>query len=499
MRATISGTKSTTRNLDTKLHQLDKEAARQQELLYNAEFQIQQIERKVARGLGERSDEEKRALKKEIEACEGRLDESKEKRKMLNAQLRKLHNEYVSSVTRKEDLEKQREKYKERQGELELENRMIEEEIRRDTKEKEEIVVQNDLLRLEVRRLRDLLSAKADAVFSLENRKQQLLLSMDERKQEISVHRDVLKAELRTIGEDKHKVMLDLRTREQNVGRLKARYEAINRDVDQTHSQSYYIILAAQKREELQRKGDELDTEIRRCEREIRALQTTLDHLNARNTAFRESFQKVDFKGEDVDVLRQLEERLKLGKDALFSKKKELQRLVTDHDEDTRRLDQLKVQNAKVTKQKEHLSNAKGQVEEEILTQQKTLDDLHDKVSRLALKHRTKLSQDNQVDIRTFANGSLEEKSARSEVIKDVVQNVLYTLGQLANEFPEVSDTLASRLQDADLRVPVKPPTRSATLASAPAAGARRGSPPTGGGMIRGAATVQPSSFDMGM
>ena len=33
---------------------------RQQELLYNAEFQIQQIERKVARGLGERSDEENR-------------------------------------------------------------------------------------------------------------------------------------------------------------------------------------------------------------------------------------------------------------------------------------------------------------------------------------------------------------------------------------------------------------------------------------------------------
>ena len=36
---------------------------RQQELLYNAEFQIQQIERKVARGLGERSDEEKRQLR----------------------------------------------------------------------------------------------------------------------------------------------------------------------------------------------------------------------------------------------------------------------------------------------------------------------------------------------------------------------------------------------------------------------------------------------------
>lgn len=61
----------------------------------------------------------------------------------------------------------------------------------------------------------------------------------------------------------------------------------------ETHSQAYYIIKAAQKREELQRKGDQLDQDIRKCEKEIRALNTTLDHLNARNTAFRESFQKV--------------------------------------------------------------------------------------------------------------------------------------------------------------------------------------------------------------
>jgi hypothetical protein len=45
---------------------LDKDAAKQQELLYNAEFQIQQIERKIARGMGERSDEEKKALKAQV-------------------------------------------------------------------------------------------------------------------------------------------------------------------------------------------------------------------------------------------------------------------------------------------------------------------------------------------------------------------------------------------------------------------------------------------------
>ena len=48
----------------------DKEAARQQDLLYNAEIQIQQIERKIARGMGERSDGKRIALKKQIEKLE---------------------------------------------------------------------------------------------------------------------------------------------------------------------------------------------------------------------------------------------------------------------------------------------------------------------------------------------------------------------------------------------------------------------------------------------
>ncbi len=69
---------------------------------------------------------------------------------------------------------------------------------------------------------------KSDAVYSLENRKQQLLLSMDERKHEISVHRDILRAELKSLQEDKHSVMMELRNREANVERLKARFEVLS-------------------------------------------------------------------------------------------------------------------------------------------------------------------------------------------------------------------------------------------------------------------------------
>lgn len=75
---------------------------------------------------------------------------------------------------------------------------------------------------------------------------------------------------------------------------------------DSSQFQSYYIIKAAQRREELTRRGDELDSAIRQSERELRAQQLTLDHLNARNIAFRDSFKKVDKNSDENEVRKGL-------------------------------------------------------------------------------------------------------------------------------------------------------------------------------------------------
>lgn len=52
-----------------------------------------------------------------------------------------------------------------------------------------------------------------------------------------------------------------------------------------------------------QREGDNLDQEIQRCEREIRALQNTLNHLMGRNSNLRTSLAKVRQQQEALGLL----------------------------------------------------------------------------------------------------------------------------------------------------------------------------------------------------
>ena len=186
-------------------------------------------------------------------------------------------------------------------------------------KNEEEQMVAHDVLKLELKRLRESLNAKADEVFGLQNRKFQLQvrrarplrpcdargdalhfethpsrptppqMSMEEREQEVKVHGDVLRAQLKAAEEERAAAGKELSERLIRAERLNNKYEIIcgrmggDGGDDGEHTQAYYVIKAAQEREELQRQGDELDQQIQKSEREIRALEKTLSHLYSKN------------------------------------------------------------------------------------------------------------------------------------------------------------------------------------------------------------------------
>lgn len=121
---------------------------------------------------------------------------------------------------------------------------------------------------------------------------------MKERRNEIVIHTDMLRAQIRAAEDERQQISSELHERISKIDKLRKRYEILMvamapPEGEEERSQAYYVIKAAQEKEELQRTGDELDAKIRKAEKEIRALENTLRLMNNRNETYRKSFNKV--------------------------------------------------------------------------------------------------------------------------------------------------------------------------------------------------------------
>ena len=103
--AEIAGTQAAHKNLTAKIHKLDQQSLSQQELVYNGEFQVQQLERKVARASGERSDAEKKAMQAKIEKLQAQLDAATGQTAMLTQQVKRLGDDLRVTEARKKELD----------------------------------------------------------------------------------------------------------------------------------------------------------------------------------------------------------------------------------------------------------------------------------------------------------------------------------------------------------------------------------------------------------
>eukprot|EP00743_Colponemidia_sp_Colp-15_P001759 GILK01001920.1.p1 GENE.GILK01001920.1~~GILK01001920.1.p1 ORF type:complete len:939 (-),score=229.96 GILK01001920.1:138-2912(-) len=452
----ISGANAALKNLQANIQKLDQESLRQQELLYNAEFQIQLMERKVARASGERTAEEKEALENRIKELQSTLEQTTAQWNILNLSMKRLSEDLRAAQREKQSIEKEKEVLNDTISELTLENEMAQRELMALVREKEETLVQHDVMKLDVKRLRGALNQRADEVFGLENRKYQLQMSMEEREREISVHRDILRAEERAAEEERHKVALDVTERRNKIRNLKLKYEAIiqrsknSEEMEEEHTQAYYVIKAAQEREELQRKGDELDAKIRKAEREIRALENTLNHLTMRNQKYRTSLSKADASGAEADQKRILEEQCRQASEVLFKKKKELQKLEREYEDDMRRLMELQTQANTVQKGVEELQSTKQTHEQELREYDEKIERAYRVYSSKMKAHKTRADLND-------TESSIEEQDMQFQAIREQNRAVLVSLRNLCDEYPELESALVQSLSSKGLSLPARP------------------------------------------
>uniref|UniRef100_A0A6U6L7L3 Coiled-coil domain-containing protein 39 n=1 Tax=Odontella aurita TaxID=265563 RepID=A0A6U6L7L3_9STRA len=451
--AEIKNAQANQKNLSTTLKDLEVKRSKQQEIIYNAEFQLQQMERKVARGLGERSDEEKQQLQERIVELEEELDAHVQKRKSLLQQCKKVQVELLAWKRRRDTCFRHHQDIQGQISEVELEISSCEMSLKQITSSKEEATVSHDVIRLDVRRLRDTLRSRAEEVFALEERRDQLVLAMSERKEEINVHAEVQTAQLRAVEDERHKSAVELGRRGVALEKVKSKYEMLSKahrsadDDGEEHSQVYYLIMAAQKREELLREGDELDANIRKKEKEMRSMEKTLAHLCERNTQFRLSFHKADMSSGPAKELRALEEKVRMSEQAIFEQKKELRSLENECEDSGRRLEGISQDTSQLEAENEHMEVARQQARKEVETHQQSLVRSRSQFSSLRGKYRESLPPVSE------QLKSVQELNFRADVMEKSSTSILRMVLELGTEFPNLKKDITKDLGSEGIEV----------------------------------------------
>jgi len=429
----IKSSQSQLKLLSSKIRELSSEGLRQKELVYNAEYQLHQMERKVARGLGERSDEEQRQLKARISELEADLNSHQMKRKALSQHYRKLQHELRSWIRRKEGNLTRQGKLQNDVADIEFEITSFELSLQEQVTNKEETMISHDTMRLDVRRLRDTLWNQTGEVQSLEAKRDQFLMSMAEKKRELKLESDIQSTKMRFAEEERHKNALELAQRRIVVEKLKAKFEVLRRggfggdNPESEHSQVHLLITMAQRREELQREGDNLDRKIREKQKEMRALDKTLAHLQDRNTRFRKSFAKVDMDSAEGRELAMLGDKIQLAKEKSFHLKSDIRRLQSEYEDGKQHLQTVNSNISSLGQKTRYLSETKKTDEGELKQSAAHVKIMMDEVQKLSFAHR----QDAGYPIETFTP---EEQLIRAKILQHSTKYLVGTLKELSKE-----------------------------------------------------------------
>nr|XP_045017392.1 coiled-coil domain-containing protein 39 isoform X2 [Jaculus jaculus] len=387
--AEVEGTRSSLKHLNHRLHKLDFETLKQQEIMYSQDFCIQQIERRMSRLKGEINSEEKQTLEAKIVELKKSLEEKKSTLSVLETQIKKLHD----------------------------------------------LMIEDNLLKLEVKRMRELLHSKAEEVLSLEKRKQQLCCAIAERNEEIEVHRTMLASQIRYVDQERQSVSADFHERLSKIDKLKSRYEILTvvmlpPEGEEEKTQAYYVIKAAQEKEELQREGDSLDAKINKAEKEIYALENTLQVLKSCNKNYKQSFQKVTPSSDEYGLKIQLEEQKRVADEKYRYKQRQIRELQEDLQSMENTLEVIK-----------HLStNAKEKLSEKqayLIQLRKETEEQKPKLERVT-KQCAKLTKEIRL-LKHTKDETFEEQDIKFREVKQFHK--------------DIDDMLTKVMENADIRV----------------------------------------------
>ncbi|KAM9544081.1 coiled-coil domain-containing protein 39 isoform 2-T2 [Guaruba guarouba] len=402
--AEIEASRSSLKKLKSQLHRLDADALNQQEIIYNQDFYIQQVQRRLSRLEGELNTDEKQVLEAKVAELKKTLEEKKNTYDVLHVQYKKL----------------------------------------------QEMMVEDNLLKLELNRLQDTLCNKSEKVLTLEKQKLELKKAIAERTEEIKIYKAMLDSQIRLVDQERQRISAEFQDRLNKIYKLRCRYEVLTiamtpPEGEEEKSQTYYVIKAAQEKEALQCEGDDLDAKICKAEKEIVALENTLCIINNCNSKYRNSFKEV------AETSEEYEEKLKLEEEKRAADKKHRykQRQIKELKE---KLQSMEKGFDMVLKQEALFQEQKKEKQALVLQLNKDIEEQKPKLQRV-IKQCSRLSSEIQSQKKTKTE-TQEEKDIDLRELKSFNRTIDKLLASVLEANPDLTMPFQIYFQQSNLELP---------------------------------------------
>ncbi|XP_020665130.3 coiled-coil domain-containing protein 39 [Pogona vitticeps] len=448
--AEIDGRRGQMKNLYSRLHRMDAETLKQQELIYNQDFYIQQVERRLSRLQGELNTDERQVLEAKIAELIKIADEKRQAYDTLQTQQKKLQSDIHFIKLAMNKTGEEMASLSTRVDELNLFTDKSEKLLKKARADKQDLMIEDNLLKLELKRVRDTLYSKAEKVLSLEKQKQQLKAAMEERMADIKVHKAMIETQIRIIEQERQTLSAEFHERLSKIEKLKSRYEIITivmmpPEGEEEKTQTYYVIKTAQEKEDLQREGDTLDAKIQLAEKECVALENTLHVVNSCNSNYRDSFRKVTEKSEEHEEKLKLEEEKRAADEKYRYKRRQIKELQGDIQSMQSNLDMLLKDEAlykeKIAEKKAIVTRLSKEVDE----QKPKLERVTKQVARLTREIRA---------LKNTQSETQEEQDIDLRALKDFSRSVDKMLLDISEANPDLNTAFQRYFEQASIQLP---------------------------------------------
>ncbi|XP_009087303.2 coiled-coil domain-containing protein 39 [Serinus canaria] len=449
--AEIEGGQKSLKSLKSRLCKLDTDLLKQQELIYNQDFYIQQIQRRLSRLEGEVNSDEKEVLEGKVAELKKTLEEKKKAYDALQSLYRKLQNDV--QIT-KRTIDKTREETSgliDKIEELTLFNERSLQELKKAKHIKQEMMVEDNLLKLELKRLRNTLCNKAEKVLTLEKQQLELKKVIAERTEEIRIHKAMLDSQIRLLDQERHHLSAEFQERLWKIDKLKRKYEIFTLSMmppegEEMKSQAYYAIKAAQEKEALQQEGDDLDAKICKAEKEIMAMENSLCVLKNWNRHYKNSLKAVPETSEELDEKLKLEKDKKDADEKYKYKKRKIKELQEKIQSMQQHFNVIQTQQALLKEQKKEKQAL-------IFQLKKDIEEQKPKLNRV-IKQCSKLSREIESQ-REGGPETLEEKDIHLRELKAFNKTVNQVIADVLEANPDLFEAFQMYFDKYNLELPV--------------------------------------------